>query len=530
MNHRDRFPLLLILCACLGADAVSAQVSETLKLGSSPAPLDGFGTSVAMYTDRLLIGAPGDDTAGVDAGAAWILERQADGSWATAASLFAGDAAAGDAFGSSVAIFADFAVVCAAADDAAGTDAGFAYVFERQLDGTWLQAAHLLATDGAAFDAFGEASALWVSTVLVGAPGDDLAATADPVERSGAVYAFQRQLDGTWPQVAKLNAADQGPSDAFGTSVSINGSRIIAGAPGHAGTGAAYVFEGQGPGAWGFTHKFLPDAPGTLAEFGLSVSVSGSRALAAAPGEGGGVAYVFRQVSGVWNQEAKLAGADSAPDDGFARHAQLGGDRVLVSAPLQAEGAAYVFERQSNNTWLLEAKLKPSSATPGAGFGSRGVVFQERALVGAPQDAGDGSAFLYQLSPLQIDTPIVHVNSGGAQTLFLDAGHLHAGTFYWLLGSASGSVPGVPLASGLVLPLNPDAYLNYTFAHANLPPLSGSLGLLDLHGLASATFTLPPNSPASIVGLPVFHAFLVLQPGTGMLRMVSNAQPVIFSF
>ena len=516
-----------LLVSCPLVVLASAQVSETLDISIDPDAGDEFGASVAMYIDRAVIGAPGDDAAGVDAGAAYILDRQPDGSWLTVATLTASDASAGDAFGSAVGVFADFAVVGAPQDDGAGVDSGSAYVYERQLDGTWLERAHLVAADAAAFDFFGGATAMWVSTAVIGATGDDLGATANPAELSGAVYTFARQLDGTWPQTNKLKAPHQGSAAAFGTSVSINGSRLIAGAPGQSNGGAAFVFEGQGGGIFGFIQQFQPDPPPGGQEFGTAVSASGSHALVAAPGEGDGVAYVFRQVSGVWGLETKLVGDDVAPGDGFARHAQLGGSRAFVGAPLQGQGAAYVFEEQTGHVWVQAEKLQPSAASASAEFGRSGLTFQERALVGAPEDDGTGGAVLFQLSPLQIDTPIVHLSSGSTQTFFLDAGHSNAGKFYWLLGSASGSQPGIPFAGGSVLPLNPDAYLNYTLANPNSPPLANSLGLLDASGLGTATFLVPPGTSLAFSGLPVFHAFIVLQPGSGTLQFVSNAQPSI---
>jgi len=70
--------------------------------------------------------------------------------------------------------------------------------------------------------------------------------------------------------------------------------------------------------------------------------------------------------------------------------------------------------------------------------------------------------------PLQIDMPIVRLPSGSTQTFVLDSDHLNAGKFYWLLGSASGTQPGIPFADVSVLP--PDAYPSYT--------LGNSVGLL----------------------------------------------------
>ena len=79
-------------------------------------------------------------------------------------------------------------------------------------------------------------------TVLVGAYDDD------PVPRnSGSAYVFRTSDGGvTYPQVAKLTAADAAAFDEFGRSVAIDGGIIVAGAPYDSG-GSVYVFSPPAP-------------------------------------------------------------------------------------------------------------------------------------------------------------------------------------------------------------------------------------------------------------------------------------------
>jgi ketosteroid isomerase-like protein len=155
---------------------------------------------VAVSGDRALIGAGLDDESGTSAGAVYVFERQADGSWAQATKLTADDAAAGDEFGRSVALSGSRVLVGAVKNDGANEDAGAAYVFERQADGSWTQVATLTAADAAESDWFGNAVALQDGRALVGAFFDDV--------DTGAAYVFDRQADGSWAQTAKLTAAD----------------------------------------------------------------------------------------------------------------------------------------------------------------------------------------------------------------------------------------------------------------------------------------------------------------------------------
>ena len=90
--------------------------------------------------------------------------------------LVASDAAADDIFGCSVAISGETVVVGAPRDDgAAGFDQGSAYVFVRS-GGVWSQQQKLVASDAAAGDNFGSSVAISGETVVVGAPSDGGAA------------------------------------------------------------------------------------------------------------------------------------------------------------------------------------------------------------------------------------------------------------------------------------------------------------------------------------------------------------------
>ena len=105
------------------------------------------------------------------------------------AKLTASDAAAGDAFGRSVAVSGDTVVVGSNSDGGAGFNSGSAYVFTRS-GTTWSQQAKLTASDGAFFDQFGFSVAVSGDTIVVGAPFNNDAGSA-----SGSAYIFTLSLD-----------------------------------------------------------------------------------------------------------------------------------------------------------------------------------------------------------------------------------------------------------------------------------------------------------------------------------------------
>ena len=137
----------------------------------------------------------------------------------------AADGASRDEFGQSVSVSGDIALVGAYRDDDNGTDSGSAYVFERGENDTWTQTAKLVASDRASNDRFGISGSVDGDVAVVGAYADNDRGTA-----SGSAYVFQRGENGTWTQAAKLLASEGRSSDFFGYSVSVSENTALVGA------------------------------------------------------------------------------------------------------------------------------------------------------------------------------------------------------------------------------------------------------------------------------------------------------------
>lgn len=157
---------------------------QQAKLGASDGVAsDEFGRSVSLSGTTALIGAFRDDTS---KGSAYVFLRSGS-SWGQQAKLTASDGLAGDAFGFSVALNGDFALIGANADD---SGRGGAYLFGRS-GVLWTQQLKLTAPDGVAGDAFGAAVAVSSDTSLVGASGDDNTSILD----QGSAYVFAGALN-----------------------------------------------------------------------------------------------------------------------------------------------------------------------------------------------------------------------------------------------------------------------------------------------------------------------------------------------
>ena len=283
----------------------------------------GFGYDVAIsappgrrIADYAIIGAPGDDEAAENAGAAYIYAFNAP-HWQQEVKLTAADAEKRDAFGYVVSVDGTTAVVGAPGDDDAGNNSGAVYVFVRDANG-WKQHTKLAPKDLAKLDAFGDAVEIQASTLIVGATGH----THGGERFAGAVFVFVRDGD-TWRMKAKLTADDAAAGDQFGVSVGIEGDTIIVGSKKHdpdgiKDAGAAYIFQRDGN-TWKQQAKLTAPKKRNGDHFGTGVATSRNIAIVGAPlrEEGGlsaGAAYSFVNVDGVWNNAATVVPEDAAPN------------------------------------------------------------------------------------------------------------------------------------------------------------------------------------------------------------------------
>jgi len=101
---------------------------------------------------------------------------------------------------------------------------------------------------------------------------------------------------------------------------------------------------------------------------------------------------------------------------------------------------------------------------------------------------------------------------GGALDLRLDAGGEHGGEIYWVLGSGTGTSPGLELGPGVELFLVADAYTAYTGSYPNQGPLVHTFGTLDAEGRAVARIDLGKVMAPALVGTQLHHAFVVVTP------------------
>ncbi len=322
---------------------------------------DSFGSAVAASGNTVVVGANGTATGG----AAYVYVRNSN-AWQLQQKLTPSDATARDAFGVTVACFANLIVVGAPAKTIDGkTLQGAVYIFER--DGvTWRQTQRLTAADGRADELFGASVAVNLETVAIG--------TA-PLANQRAVYVFVRN-GANWARQQKLASAN--------ASISLSGDTLAVGAEreavnGVTGQGAAYVYT-RANNVWTLQQRLTAADGRSDDRFGTSVSLSGATLAVGAPRADvnnvneSGAAYVFTRLNNVWTQQQKLTACTPRDSELFGHAVAINLNGLLIGAPdgnsfarSDRPGAAYLFTR-SGATWSEQQKFSKNTSSDGFGY------------------------------------------------------------------------------------------------------------------------------------------------------------------
>ncbi len=227
-----------------GSDPGSARIFDLAAPGAAAIVLtppvtetdNRFGSAIALVGDRVLVGAPGEGSMEGSVPAYDLSGASAGDSVAISAILTSPTPSVGDFFGREITADQGWAVVSAPGDshDAAGAGAAFAYDLNEGL--VSFPDVILRNPTPAAGDAFGSRVALLAGRALVGTPMDDGAA-----ENAGTAYLFD--LDSAEPAASTARFIESVPAAErqLGSAVALTKSRVILAAD-PAGEGTVLVF------------------------------------------------------------------------------------------------------------------------------------------------------------------------------------------------------------------------------------------------------------------------------------------------
>jgi hypothetical protein len=416
MKHRHTRAASCVVLALLAGPFVCATLAQSCDptqagklLASDGAAWDFFGRSVAISGDRAIVGAPMDDDPFTDSGSAYIFLLDG-GQWQQQVKLTAGSINQGANFGQSVAIAGDFALVGAPFDNRVEPSAGAVHVYK--FDGIqWLEHSQIVAGDAAASDYFGWSVALSGNTAIIGASDDD-----DFGARSGSAYIFR--YDGSdWIQTQKLLAADGTFNDKFGYAVAISGDTVIVGAYQDSDLffsgGSAYVFRYDLVSGWIQEAKLVAPDGAEGNEFGATVGISGDTAVVGSwPHDHGGIkdigaGYVYRYDGLGWPFQTELLASDGTINDYFGYSVAADGDTIVVGATGRNKagqfyaGAVYPY-RWDGTAWVEQAVQIASDGQSYDNLGHSVALSGDTVVSGAQNDddngTSSGSAFVFDLA------------------------------------------------------------------------------------------------------------------------------------
>ncbi len=393
--------MILVLAAIISGYAQP----ETKLFASNGNANDRMSPSVAIWDKYAIAGAPEDDCNGIKSGSVYFYEL-VNGNWIEKQNIIPTDGAANNEFGHSVAISGEWAAVGAwAQDNGSGyNDDGKVYIYRRDGNGVWSLFTTFV---NDSHDRFGASVSLDNGYLAVGAT---MALVNGTGTRTGGVFIY-RFNGSIWADKTELYPSDTPADGEFGYSVSISGSRLVTGAnksspDGVNLAGAAYVYSRVGT-VWSEDTKLVANDKAASDEYGTSVSIQGTKVVVGSPkdddkGSKSGSVYFYSYSESVWTLSNKMTAFDgtSYAYYGLAvnfideNNAVIGAQRAKINGV--KTGAAYLYEYDSSSG-IWKANSIDSQIVAGVGaqydyFGGAVDGYGQQVFIGASKVDNGGSA------------------------------------------------------------------------------------------------------------------------------------------
>ena len=306
-----------------------------------------FGDSVGSQGSNILVGDTLEDTAGEDAGAAYLFDATGN----LLQTFLNPNPAQGapfsrDFFGDSVTGFGDDVLVSAPREDLAGDDAGAVYLFDGAT-GQLLQT--FVSPTPDVGDVFGSAIASVGNNIAIAAAFDATASV-----NGGAVYLF----DGNGNLITTIVSPQPVEFSQFGSALAAFGDDLLIaeqrGFTGNLRAGVVHLFDGS---TGTFIRSFFNPTPENFELFGNSLAVSGNNILVGAlrhikSHSFLGAAYLFDGTTG--DLTATFLNPNPSVQDSFANQVAVIGNSVLISSPFESSDPANIS--QDGVVYLFQSK------------------------------------------------------------------------------------------------------------------------------------------------------------------------------
>ncbi len=324
---------------------------------------------------------------------------------------------------------------------------------------------------------FGRAVALSDRWLAVGAPGW--------IYHSGAVYLYDLESNTPTDPIRTIHNPGQSGAHRFGSSIALDGGRLLVGAPGTNASGEesgrAYLYD-VAAGAEGLPVVLDAGTPTPWSRFGEAVALAGEHAYVGAPYghaaevDWAGAVHVY-SLDGAAGLEHRttLSAPEPISAGRFGCVLDASGSRVVAGAVVDSDSlawAAFVFDMAADPNQAPVAKLEaPAHAEPGT-FISAVALSGKQVAVGTvadtAQEAPPGSVWMFEFdggdpqAPRQVASPDESTAGRFGHCLALSADFLLVGTEL--------VEPADPQAgSAYLLPLAPEQPVQFVPLRNTLP-------------------------------------------------------------
>ncbi|GJM23476.1 MAG: hypothetical protein DHS20C15_33910 [Planctomycetota bacterium] len=407
MNITHSKRLLIVSAALIGSvitlgESVSGQAPQQLaKLESvRPQAHEGFGVSVALRGDLVVIGAPGGD--GLSAGSVELFDASAPGQPVFLAALGGPLSAQHRSLGAQVALSRRLAVVSAPFGATGDPEAGAVLIYDIRDPAHPLELARIPSPEdtflfGELLDLDGDRLLISSSFSLDAPQGPWLYSLRDP---SAPVLLSELHLDGSVDHEGQLR------------SVLLRGDLAIVGAPFDSQVtplaGAAYVFDISDPEQPQQLAQVQAPVPELQGFFGSAVASNGRFVAIAATGDSelgkdAGAVYIYDLAAPAGAAPlTKILARNGQPGERFGQPLTWAGDTLLVSRYFSGSGSVDLFDMSQPAAPRQLARFSARDSSPRDRFGVALAVHADKLLVGAHHDSDKlsraGSASLFNWS------------------------------------------------------------------------------------------------------------------------------------
>lgn len=413
---------ILLLCFFLPGIAYSqlSQFQQEVK-ASDDIYSAHFGAAVDIYGDVAVVGAPFEKKNALgqnpvnNSGAVYIYTKNANDSWIQTQKICPEVRGWSQEFGTSVSIYGDYILVGAPEDKRTATGngsmhPGSAYVFKKVESGNWEQWQVLSASSPHAYGEFGRSVSMQDGEMAIGFPGHEVLDSLGNDIGVGAVVIYRLNDTGFWEENQIVTIPDNHEDERFGKGVALNGNHLIGGVGNRKVTAmldfsyrveGACIFHKNSEGIWIDGQSIYSVGSQNYLGFGDALDINSEYAVVGVP-KSSNSAYLMGSVdvykadnAGIYSLYKRVKAEDYIANMHFGKSVALYGNMLFTGAerrndsPTQTGyndlGAVYSYDLDAQNEQDFATLVHlPDTRYPYAFYGAGLAVQDNQMIVGAP--------------------------------------------------------------------------------------------------------------------------------------------------